>query len=103
MPDAPLCRLALHLFTTIGSWRRQKTVQEALANRSRIRDIQGALTAAVLCDYNSVWRLVAIVALDDLTSDRFMWCQTVDGTYSAFSTYRAFFIGMATLHGVKEP
>jgi hypothetical protein len=42
------------------------------------------------------------VTFDDLSSDRFIWRWTTDGTYSASSAYRAFFVGMATLRGAKE-
>jgi hypothetical protein len=60
-------------------------VREALTNRSWVRDIQGAPTAAVLCDYVVVWEKVTGVVLDDLTSDRFIWRWTADGSYSASS------------------
>jgi hypothetical protein len=42
------------------------------------------------------------VVLDDLTSDRFIWRWTADGSYSASSAYRAFFFGMASLRGTME-
>ena len=42
------------------------------------------------------------MVLDDLTSDRFIWRWTADGSYSASSAYRAFFIGMTSLIGAKE-
>jgi len=77
-------------------------VREAITNRSWVRDIQGAPTAQVLCDYVVVWAKVDGVVFDDLTSDRFIWRWTTDGTYSASSAYRAFFIGMSFLRGAKE-
>ena len=77
-------------------------MREAITNRSWARDIQGPHTAEVLCDYVVVWEKVVGVDLDDLTSNRFIWRWTVDGTYSASSAYRAFFIGMTSLRGAKE-
>jgi hypothetical protein len=56
----------------------------------------------VLCDYVVVWAKVDGMVFDDLTSDRFIWRWTADGTYSASSAYRAFFIGMTSLRGAKE-
>ena len=73
LPDQPICHLAPHLFAAIGRRRRHKTVREALTNRSWVRDIQGAPTAEVLCDYAVVWEKVAGVVLDDLTSDKVIW------------------------------
>jgi hypothetical protein len=77
-------------------------VREALTNRNWVRDIQGVPTAVVICDYVVVWEKVAGVVLDDLTSDWFIWHWTADGTYSASSAYRAFFIGMMSLQSAKE-
>ena len=77
-------------------------MREAITNRSWVRDIQGAPIAQVLCDYVVVWAKVDGVVFDDLTSDRFIWRWTTDGTYSASSAYRAFFIGMTSLRGAKE-
>jgi hypothetical protein len=73
LPDGPICRFALHQFNAIGKRRRQKSVCDAITNRSWIRDIQGALTTHVLCDYVLVWVKVNGVVFDDLTSDRFIW------------------------------
>jgi hypothetical protein len=75
----------------LGFHKRDKSVREALTNRSWVRDIQGALVAHVLCDYVVVWDKVRGVVLNDLASDRFVWQWTTDGTYIASSAYRAFF------------
>jgi hypothetical protein len=102
LPDGPLCRFAPHLFGAIGRRRRGKTVCEAITGRSWIRDIQGAPTAHVLCDYVHVWAKVQGVVFDDMVADRFIWRWTADGSYSASSAYRAFFHGMASLRGAAE-
>jgi hypothetical protein len=49
-----------------------------------------------------VWDKVRGVVLNDLASDRFVWRWIADGTYTASSAYRAFFIGMASLPGASE-
>lgn len=67
-----------------------------------MRDIAGALTTDVLCQYLSLWEFLRTVALDNTSSDRFVWRWSADGTYSASSTYRAFFHGLSSLLGAKE-
>jgi hypothetical protein len=39
LPDGTICRFAPHLFAAIGKRRRQKSVREAITNRSWVRDI----------------------------------------------------------------
>jgi hypothetical protein len=102
LPEGAICRFVPHLFNAVAKRQRHKTVREAITNRSWVRDIRGARTAHVLCDYVLVWEKVQGVTFDDLSSDRFIWRWTADGTYSASSAYRAFFVGMATLRGAKE-
>lgn len=102
LPDGPICRFAPHLFNAIGKRRRNKTIRDAITNGSWIRDIQGAPVAHVLCDYVVVWAKVQGVVFDDLTSDRFIWKWTTDGSYTASSAYCAFFTGMSSLRGAKE-
>lgn len=67
-----------------------------------VRDITGAPTAAVLCEYVILWEKLEHVVLRPSESDRFVWKWTADGTYSAHSAYRSFFIGMKSLIGTKH-
>jgi hypothetical protein len=66
------------------------------------RDVEGALTAQVLCQFLRVWHLMQNVVLNPLQADRFVWRWSPDGKYSASSTYRAFFNGSTSLLGAKE-
>jgi hypothetical protein len=73
LPNGPICRFVPHLFNAVAKRKRDKSVWEALTNRSWVRDIRGAPVAHVLCDYVVVWDKVRGVVLDDLASDRFVW------------------------------
>jgi hypothetical protein len=66
------------------------------------RDIVGAPTTQVLCQYLHVWELLRGVVLDPMQAGRFIWKWTADGKYSAQSTYRAFFAGSTSLLGARE-
>jgi len=68
----------------------------------RARDIVGALTTQVLCQYLQVWELIRGVTLNPLQLDRFVWKWSNDGMYSASSTYRAFFAGSTSLIRARE-
>lgn len=81
---------------------RARTLREALVDHRWARDITGAPTSQVLCEYFKVWDLLADVNLLPLAPDRFVWRWSRDGSYSVSSTYRAFFHGSALLLGVKE-
>jgi hypothetical protein len=66
------------------------------------RDIVGALTTQVLCQFLQVWQLLHDVNLNPLQTDRFVWKWSPDGKYSASLAYRAFFAGSTSLLGAKE-
>ena len=86
----------------MGRHRRSRTVKDTLANRQWARDISGAPTAAVLCDYVTVWDMVDSVVLVPHTADRFIWKWSETGNYTASSAYQAFFTGMTSLVGAKH-
>jgi hypothetical protein len=65
------------------------------------RDIVGALTTQVLCQFLQVWQLLHDVNLNPLQTDRFVWKWSPDGKYSASSAYHAFFAGSTSLLGGK--
>lgn len=77
-------------------------MKEGLLQNRWERDIVGAPTTQVLCQYLRVWQLLRAVELDPLQPDRFMWKWSADGKYSASSTYRAFFAGSTSLLGAKK-
>lgn len=51
LPNGAICDFAPNLFRAIGRHRRNRTVREALLNHQWARDITGAPTAQVLCEY----------------------------------------------------
>jgi hypothetical protein len=63
------------------------------------RHISGARTAPVLYEYVSLWEKIESVELRPSVGDRFIWKWTPDGSYSASSAYRSFFLGMSSLLG----
>ena len=81
---------------------RARVLRDALTDNRWARDITGAPTTQVLCDYLRVWELLRSVNLRPLQPDRFIWKWLADGKYSVSSTYRAFFHGSASLLGAKE-
>lgn len=78
------------------------TVKDALYQRRWVRHITGARTAPVLYEYVLLWDKLESVQLRPLVGDRFIWRWTPDGTYSASSAYRSFFLGMSSLLGAKN-
>lgn len=101
-PVGPLCFFAPDLFTAISRTGKRRTVKDGLYQHHWAREIVGALTTQVLCQYLRVWRLLNNLELDPLASGRFIWKWSPDGKYSASSAYRAFFVGAASLPGAKE-
>lgn len=98
----PLCHFAPALFATISCSGRRRSVKDALHGNRWVRDIAGALTTQVLCEYLALWEFLREVALDDTQTDCFVWRWSAGGKYSASSTYRAFFLGSSSLLGAKE-
>jgi hypothetical protein len=95
----PLCQFAPNLFQAIGQQRRGRSVRDALTDRQWTRDITGALTVAVILEFLQVWDLVDALNLSPHEADRFIWKWTADGSYSASSAYRAFFMGRMEMEG----
>ena len=75
-------------------------MRDALTDRQWARDITGALTVTVLLEFLQVWDLVDAQHLSPHDADRFVWKWTADGSYSASSAYRAFFLGRVGMEGV---
>lgn len=102
LPEGPICSFAPSLFSAIDHCRRHRTVKEAMLQQTWVRDIVGAPTAAVLCDYVVLWEKLEDVHLQVAVSDRFIWRWTPDGKYTASSAYRSFFNGMSSLVGARQ-
>jgi hypothetical protein len=93
LPEGPISAFVPHLFGVVPRRRRNRFVRDALANRSWVRDISGAPTAPVLCDYVQLWEKLERVQLQPAMPDRFVWKWTADG---------AFFIKRSMLVGAKH-
>jgi hypothetical protein len=83
--DSAICSFSPNLFRAIGSRQRNCTVREVLLNHQWARDIMGAPTAQVLCEYVHLWEKLEAVHLSPLESDRFVWKWTGNGDYTASS------------------
>lgn len=96
--------LPLRLASFVASTRAGKrlSVKDGLYQNRWAREIAGALTAPILCQFLSVWELLQNVTLDPLLSDRFVWKWSSDGKYSTSSAYRAFFASSSVLLGARE-
>lgn len=75
---------ALHLFApalfaATSKAGRRRVLRDALPNHRWARDITGAPTTQVFCDYFHVWELLRSVNLEPLQSDRFVWRWSPDG------------------------
>jgi len=98
----PLCRFTPDLFAAVSRAGKRRLVKDGLMLNRWARDVEGALTAQVLCQFLRVWHLMQNVVLNPLQADRFVWRWSSDGKYFASSTYRAFFNGSTSLLGAKE-
>jgi hypothetical protein len=90
------------LFVAISRTGRKRNVKDAISQNQWGRDVVGAPTTQVICQFLQVWDLLRSVVLDPLQADRFVWKWSSDGKFSVSSTYRAFFTGAAKLLGAKE-
>jgi hypothetical protein len=97
LPAEPTASFAPHLFLAIGRRFLKVFVKEALSGRRWVRHITGAHIVPVLCEYIDFWAKLEVLHLQLLVSDRFIWRWMPDGTYSASSAYRSFFLGMSSL------
>ena len=75
--------------------KTKRTVAEALGNNAWVSDIQGGLSMIGLSEYLHLWDGLREVALSQ-DDDQHIWRFDASRTYSAKSTYRAFFYGSVT-------
>lgn len=65
----PLCRFAPELFAAMSRAEKSITLKDGLNLNRWAREIAGALTALVLCQYLLVWDLLRNVVLNPMQSD----------------------------------
>jgi hypothetical protein len=94
----PIANFAPYLLRAVGRRFLQVSIKEALSDHRWAHHIVGAHTAPVLYEYVDLWEKLEDVQLRPLESDRFVWHWTPDGTYSASSAYRSFFLAGHVLH-----
>lgn len=102
LPSGTISSFAPSLFRAVGRRCRGCTVKDALFQRQWVRDISGALTIQVLCDYVNLLEKLENIQLRPLEADRFIWRWTDNGQYSASSAYRSLFVRMSLLVGAKQ-
>jgi hypothetical protein len=114
--DGSNCRLWLDCWASVGALNlfapdlfmalsragRKRSLREGLHNNQWARDITGAPTIQVLCQYLRVWRILQDVVLDPVLQDRFIWRWSADGKYTTSSAYRAFFAGSESMPGAVQ-
>lgn len=93
LPAGAIPSFAPNLFRAIGCRHLGRSVRDTLMDRRWVRDITGAPTAPVLCEYIRLWALLCDVQLRSLEPDRFVWRWIADGQYSVRSAYWAYFVG----------
>jgi hypothetical protein len=71
----------------------RRTVEEAMANRSFVKDIRGDLPVEVILDFLYLWDLIYDFQLQPDIEDSHIWRFSSSGQYSAKSAYESFFIG----------
>jgi hypothetical protein len=102
LPAGAIPSFTPNLFRAVGRRRLGRSVRDALADRRWVRDITGARTVPVLCEYVRLWMMLRDVQLRLLEPDRFVWRWTADGQYSVRSMYRAYFVGWTSMAGALE-
>lgn len=102
LPGGPISAFAPALFGAVPPRRRKRCVRNALTDMAWVDEVTGAPTAPVLCDFVDLWELLEGIELQPGVPDRFVWRWTPDGTYSASSAYRAFFVGRTQLEGATH-
>ena len=72
LPDGAICTFAPNLVRAVGCRRRNRTIRDAMLNHQWARDITGAPTGPVLCEYVQLWEKLEEIHLTPLDSGRFI-------------------------------
>ena len=79
LPNDPICLQAPTIFRVVGSRRRGRSVRDTLLNGRWRRDITGARTMAIICEFAAVCEVCLSVVLHPGVPDQFIWKWTADG------------------------
>jgi len=82
-----------HLFSSIASRVRKRSVLDAINCGTWISDIKCALTVPILIEYLHLWKLLSNVILQPDVKDTHIWKFSASGSYSTKLVYEALFIG----------
>jgi hypothetical protein len=55
LSERPIKKFTPHLIAVVSRRSRSKSIYDAISNCSCMRNIQGAFTVDLLCDYVQVW------------------------------------------------
>ena len=72
LSNGAIYNFASILFQAVGCRRIKRTVKEALTNHQWARDITGAPTVVVLCEYVHVWDMVEPFQMSPHSVDRYI-------------------------------
>ena len=78
------------------SKRKNRTVSDALADDKLIRDVDYSMTERVVEEFISLWTCLQGITVQPTHEDKITWLHTADGQYTARSTYKIQFLGMAS-------
>jgi hypothetical protein len=75
--------------------RKNRTVADAICNKSWIRDVMHNIFPSLLAEYVTLWTLIdaAEVDTEDVSEDEIIWTRMATGEYSARSAYEIQFDG----------
>jgi hypothetical protein len=83
LPQGAIAIFAPNLFKAVRRRALSRSVKDAIYQCRWVRDLSGALTAPVLCEYVILWEALEGINLQPTVADRFIWKWTQDGSYSA--------------------
>lgn len=78
--------------------RKDKMVEQALANDAWIRDIRGGISVRATAEYLWVWDVVHSIQLTPGMADYIIWKRTPHGQFTVCSAYQLFF-----MHNIRFP
>jgi hypothetical protein len=78
------------------SKRKNRTVNDALAEERWIRDVDYSMTATLVHEFVSLWFRLQGIAVQPAQEDKITWLHSSDGQYTTRSAYKIQFLGMTS-------